>query len=450
MQISYAPENICWREYEPFTVLYDLRNRQMLTLENVAADIWHMIASDSDCAIDDVIGRIAEEYGCDVAVIANDAYDFVYELYSAGIVHLDGSRFDPEVNKFKAGDSNGDIEGEVIRGLEPYNQLYSATFEMTYACNESCVHCYAHYPGVMPSPDTIPLSVYLQAIDNLRDMGCLHLAFTGGDPFMHREFPDVFFYARKRGFVCDIYTNGLSLHYNDELLMRMVAAQPRAFFVSLYGSRREIHDAVTRTPGSFDKTVSAIKRMKELGASVVLNVMLLTINYHDLTSIIRLADKLGVEYRVSMSLIRRNDGSDQPMDYFVDDKEAIKKSIMTVYDNFFSIDVSANEVERTEYMCEAGVTSISIDPYGRVHPCISLKHTLGNILEGTVREAWDNPERYRVIEALRWDNTKECMNCYSRKYCPHCPGMSQAESGDMLACNTCDKIVSKCIQEIES
>ncbi|MBR3235511.1 MAG: SPASM domain-containing protein, partial [Atopobiaceae bacterium] len=129
---------------------------------------------------------------------------------------------------------------------------------------------------------------------------------------------------------------------------------------------------------------------------------------------------------------------------------AIKKAIITVRDNLFSIDVATAEFERTEYMCEAGVTSISIDPDGRIHPCISLKNTLGNIVDGTIRQAWNDPERYRVMEALRWDNTKECVDCSSRKYCPHCPGMSQAESGDMYACNTCDKIVSECIMEIES
>lgn len=421
----------------------------MLTLENVAADIWHKIAVDIECEVDEVIRHIADEYDCDVDDVVDDVCDFVDELYYTGIVLLDGLRYESETDANADGSPDDDIEGEVIRSLEPYDQLYSATFEMTYACNESCVHCYAHFPGAIQPHKPISLSTYRRAIDELNDMGCLHLALTGGDPFVHRDFPEVFFYARERGFVCDIYTNGLYLHDNDELLVRMVAAQPRAFFVSLYGSKAEIHDAVTDTPGSFDKTVRVIKRMKELGASVVLNVMLLSINHQDLPGVIRLARDLGAEYRVSMSLIRRNDGSDKPMDYFVGDKEAIKEAVKTVRENFYSIDVSTAELERTEYMCEAGVTSISIDPEGHIHPCISLKNTLGSIVNGTIKQAWNDPERYRVINSLRWDNTKECMRCDSRKYCPHCPGMSQAESGDVFACNTCDKIVSECIMEIE-
>ncbi|TGY74744.1 radical SAM protein [Enterorhabdus sp. NM05_H27] len=450
MQVSFSPADVCWREYEPFTVLYDLRSRQILTLENVAADIWHKIANEHACEIDDVVEHIAQEYDCDIDDAVDDVCAFVDELYEMGVLRLDGSFKETKTVSGSYASPDDDIEGEIIRSLEPFDQLYSATFEMTYACNENCVHCYAHFPGAaQPHKPSAP-EIYRKAIDELHEMGCMHLAFTGGDPFIHREFPDVFFYARERGFVCDVYTNGLYLYDNDELLERMAEAQPRAFFISLYGSKPDIHDSVTRKPGSFDKTLHVVKRLRELDVPVVLNVMLLSINHLDLPNIVALAKGLGVEYRASMSLIMRNDGSDKPMDFFIGDKAAIKTVISTIRRNFFSIDVPASEFERTEYMCGAGVTSISIDPEGYIHPCVSLKSVLGYICTGTIRQAWNSSRRQDVAESLRWDSTKECMSCKSRDYCPHCPGMSQAESGDIFACNTCDKIVSECIMEIDS
>ena len=450
MQVSCSLNDMCWREYDPFTVLYDLRTRQILTLENVAADIWHKIASEQTCDLDDVIRHIAQEYGCDFDDVADDVCSFVEELYATGVVLLDGGYIEADAPSGGYASPDDDIEGEVIRSLEPYDQLYSATFEMTYACNENCVHCYAHFPGAVQAHRAIDFEGYRKAIDELCEMGCMHLAFTGGDPYMHKEFPDVFFYARERGFVCDVYTNGLYLYENDELLERMAKARPRAFFISLYGSKADVHDSVTCRPGSFDKTIHVVKQLKKLNVPVVFNVMLLSINYFDLPNIIDLAKELGVEYRASMSLIMRNDGSDTPMDYFIGDKTAIKTAISAIRGNFFSIDVSASELERTEYMCGAGVTSISVDPEGQIHPCISLKSVLGSINDGTIRQAWSSPARRAVMESLRWDNTNECMTCKSRDFCPHCPGISQAESGDIFACNTCDKIVSECIMEIDS
>lgn len=450
MRISYSPNDICWREYEPFTVLYDLRTRQMLTLENVAADIWHKIANEQSCELVDIARYIAQQYDCDSGEVISDVCSFVDELYEMGIILLDGGYSEAEAVSGNFAKPDDDIEGEVMRCLEPCDQIYSATFEMTYACNESCVHCYAHFPGATQSHCVIDFEDYRGAIDELCEMGCMHLAFTGGDPFVHREFPDVFFYARERGFVCDVYTNGLFLYENDALLVRLAKARPRAFFISLYGSNPNVHDAITCKPGSFDRTIHVIKRLRELDVPVVLNVMLLSINHLDLPNVIDLAEKLGVEYRVSASLISRNDGSDKPMEYFIGDKAAIRTAISAIRSNYFSIDVSASGLERTEYMCGAGVTSISIDPSGQIHPCVSLKNVLGNIKTGTVRQAWNSPARKTVMESLRWDNTRECTSCKTRDFCPHCPGMSQAESGDIFACNMCDRIISECIMEIDS
>ena len=138
------------------------------------------------------------------------------------------------------------------------------------------------------------------------------------------------------------------------------------------------------------------------------------------------------------------------MEYFIGDKAAIRTAISAIRSNYFSIDVSASGLERTKYMCGAGVNSISIDPSGQIHPCVSLKNVLGNIKTGTVRQAWNSPARKTVMESLRWDNTRECTSCKTRDFCPHCPGMSQAESGDIFACNMCDRIISECIMEIDS
>lgn len=450
MLVSFAQDDICWREYEPFTVLYDLRNKQMITLENVAADIWRKIASETECEFEVIVQCISDEYECEKIDIIEDVRSFIEELYYSGIILLDGKYCESKIGTSSLGTYRDDIEGEIIRSLESFDQIYSATFELTYACNENCIHCYAHFPGAVQKQKPIPLETYKKAIDGLNMMGCMHLAFTGGDPFMHPDFPALFFYARKKGFVCDVYTNCLALYDDAELLTHMVEAKPRAFFISLYGSQAQIHDAITTTPGSFIKTISVIKRLRELGASVVVNVMLLSLNHRDLSNIINLTQELGVEHRVSMSLIARNDGSNEPMNYFIGEKEVIKNTIEVARNKLFSIDVPTVEYDRTEYMCGAGITTISIDPMGGIHPCVSIKSALGDIVSGTVQQAWNNIERHRIMNSLKWDNSRECSSCNSRRYCPHCPGMSEAESGDILSCNTCDRIISECIMEMES
>ena len=177
--------------------------------------------------------------------------------------------------------------------------------------------------------------------------------------------------------------------------------------------------------------------------------MILSENYDDLDGIISLATDLGVEYRVSMSLIYRNDGSDSPMGHFIGDKEKIKNVLRTIRSKVYSVDRPIeNKQEQSEFMCGAGVTSMCLSPDGTVFPCVSLKTPLGNINSSTVSEIWSGDARRSIVSSLRWDNTKECNSCPKQSNCPHCAGMSQAESGDMFACNTCDKLIAECISEL--
>lgn len=149
-----------------------------------------------------------------------------------------------------------------------------------------------------------------------------------------------------------------------------------------------------------------------------------------------------------MSLIYTNSGSDSPMNYFVSDKADIKKALRIVNKNMYSFDVALDDIKVGEYMCSAGVTSLSVAPDGTVYPCISLKNALGNINKDSVKSIWYGNKRKEVMDSLRWENTKECSTCKYQSNCPHCPGISQAETGDCFTCNTCDRTIAECLSEM--
>ena len=170
---------------------------------------------------------------------------------------------------------------KLIHEMQERDQLYSVTFEMTYACNERCIHCYANYPEDSDTAKVISVSKYKELLDELYEMNCLHVAFTGGDPFMYKGFLEVFLYARTKGFVCDIYTNGQYLADHYDVMECILRQRPRAFYISLYGSKSEVHDGVTAVQGSFEKTVRTINKLKANDIPVVLNIMLLSVNSDD-------------------------------------------------------------------------------------------------------------------------------------------------------------------------
>lgn len=449
MIITYDQASICSRNYHGVTIIYDLANKLILKLTDVASDIWTIIYSKHSVLLEDIVSRIAEEYDCEVDEIRNDTLEFVKELYDAGIVGIDGhfvtlNSGTPSVS-YKETD---DFEGQIIQELREDNQLYSITFEMTYACNEKCIHCYAHYPGIESVSTYIEIEKYKTLIDELYEMNCMHICFTGGDPFMYKDFLNIFQYARTRGFVCDIFTNGQYLFSQRDELQAIARLKPRAFYISLYGATANTHDMVTGVKGSFEKTISVVEELHRYGVPVVFNVMIMTVNYHETKDIINLARRIGVEYRVNMSLIYTNAGSDSPLQYFVNDKEMIKDTFRLVDENMFSMDIPM-DMEKEAYMCGAGLSSLSVSPDGSVFPCVSIKDRLGNIYKNSLKEIWNGKKRKAFIKKMKWENTEECTKCLYFQQCPHCPGMSEAETGSVFSCNTCDRIIAESLYELE-
>lgn len=264
MTISYQPMDICSRSYKTFTIIYDLRNKQILQFESVSADILTFIISKGITTLEDITNHILNLYDCSIDEIRDDIIDFLQNLYDSGIIQFDGNYCPATPKTANTSESiipdNDDFEGEIINQLESENQLYSATIEMTYACNEKCIHCYAHYPSADLSTEHISYKQYQHFIDELYEMGVLHLSFTGGDPFMHKYFIDLFKYSRSKGFVCDIFTNGLWLADHPHELEDVLSLRPRAFYLSLYGASYLSHDSVTGIPGSFNKTIKVAKK----------------------------------------------------------------------------------------------------------------------------------------------------------------------------------------------
>jgi len=146
--------------------------------------------------------------------------------------------------------------------------------EMTSRCNERCVHCYAE--AGPERHESLPLHVVRDVLAQSRAFGCPTVQFTGGDPLIHPDIVAAVRQARALGYDdIEIYTNGLLL--SERMLARLVAYSPR-FAFSLYAHEAAIHDGITRVPGSFSRTVAALRRAKAAGMEVRVGVTLMPEN----------------------------------------------------------------------------------------------------------------------------------------------------------------------------
>ena len=134
------------------------------------------------------------------------------------------------------------------------NAPMSAMIEVADRCNETCVHCYQ----IQGKKGELETADWKRVMDELADLGVIILTISGGEATLRRDFLELVAYARKKRFAVKLFTNGLNM--TPELARELGELAVQEVQISLYSTRAEVHDWVTRVPGSWQKTVAATRR----------------------------------------------------------------------------------------------------------------------------------------------------------------------------------------------
>ena len=119
--------------------------------------------------------------------------------------------------------------------------------ELTYRCNEQCVHCYCvveHGREQEVRRHELTLDEIQRLLDELADMGALYLTLSGGEVMVRPDFFDIAEHARRRGFVYRVFTNGIGL--TEAKVERLAALEPLTVELSIFSADRR---CTTRSPG---------------------------------------------------------------------------------------------------------------------------------------------------------------------------------------------------------
>lgn len=170
--------------------------------------------------------------------------------------------------------------------------LPRADLKVGFACNNRCVFC---AQGEKRSVcDSLSLDELIGRLQQVKQ-GSQGLVLTGGEPTLYKRLPSLILRARELGYrPIQIQTNGRLLGY-PEVLKRLLDAGAEEFSPSLHGSTAEIHDALTRAPGSFEQSVAGIANVAKLEFPVVTNSVITKSNAHDLPALVSLLCDLGVK-----------------------------------------------------------------------------------------------------------------------------------------------------------
>ncbi len=136
----------------------------------------------------------------------------------------------------------------------------SASLEVTFRCNLRCAHCYQeHTSPARLAAGELSLAEIQDILDQAAAEGCLWLLLTGGEPFMRSDFLDIYAYAKRKGFVVTLFTNGTLI--TDRVADFLADLPPLGIEISLYGATQETYERVTGIPGSHARCIEGIERL---------------------------------------------------------------------------------------------------------------------------------------------------------------------------------------------
>src|SRR5260370_4557808 len=178
----------------------------------------------------------------------------------------------------------------------------SVQVDLAYRCNERCVHCYLDHDdhGEMTTAEITNL------LDQLAGAGVLFLNLSGGEILLRSDFFEILEHARALKFSVKLKTNGVLIREKEAERIRSLGVH--SVQISIYSHRPEVHDSITKVPGSLERSVNAIRFLQARGLKVIIANVLMLQNYEDYPGVKALAADLGVDATIDPTITPRMDG----------------------------------------------------------------------------------------------------------------------------------------------
>lgn len=314
-----------------------------------------------------------------------------------------------------------------VQQVEPFTQPMSAPVRMdlalTFRCQNNCVHCYAGGPHATPELTT---QQWKSVIDTLKRIGVFIVTFTGGEPTLREDLPDLLTYAQNQGIVTGVVTNGRRLQDQD-YVDTLERAGLDFVQITLESHTAAVHDEITGVHGSWKETVQGIKNAVSTQIYVTTNT---TLNQHNADGILATVDfvkELGVAAFGCNSIIYSGKAVE------IDDEFALPidklcKLLPQIRDKAQQEALRFLWYTPTQYCrldpvklglgvkaCTAALVNMCVGPSGDVYPCQSYFESLGNILTDDWEKLWNHPLAVQLRER-RYVESK-CQSCPQLHVC---------------------------------
>jgi radical SAM protein with 4Fe4S-binding SPASM domain len=307
----------------------------------------------------------------------------------------------------------------MLLSLPPFAQEPAAPYRMdlalTYRCNNACPHCYNARPRTFPELDT---AGWKEVLDRCWAAGIPHVVFTGGEPTLRPDLPELIAYAQSLGQLTGLNTNGRRLA-DPTFVDTLVAAGLDHVQITFESHDPAIHDAMVHHAGAWEQTVAGLRNVLTSRLFVMTNTTLLQANAPHLAATLDYLAQLDVPTIGLNALIHSGRGA--TVGTGLDEGELpplleLARAATSAHDQrliwYTPTDYCRFDPMQLELgvkACTAARYNLCVEPDGAVLPCQSYYTPLGNLLT----DSWDAIWNHELALKLRHrtDLRPACRSC---------------------------------------
>jgi MoaA/NifB/PqqE/SkfB family radical SAM enzyme len=322
------------------------------------------------------------------------------------------------------------------------------SLDLTYRCNNDCRHCWLRIPANAPEKSQeLSFDEIRSIVDQARKLGTREWSISGGEPMLRPDFADILDYVTGKSSSYSLNTNGTLITPKIARLLKRKGIK----MVAVYGATAQVHDHITRNPGSFEATLRGMAYLREARAHFIVQLIPMKDNYHQWQEMTELARSLSPVWRCGAAWLFLSACGSSEKNAEIEAQRLSPREVVALDPP----DVSLEEREKENYprigtpcmgvgnddnrlfaACIEMRREFHVDAYGGMSFCCFVKNPAMryDLRKGSVEEAWEQFIPSLADKVLADDESRtNCGSCERRPDCLWCPVYGHLECGRFSA-----------------
>ncbi|MFO7735588.1 MAG: radical SAM protein, partial [bacterium] len=387
----------------------------------------------TDIALNRDGGLVLKKIATGADSFSREELSFIKELEKLHIVVSANSPENESKNPESQRIEKTSVKYDVFESIKKYTSdkiiPLTAIIELTYRCDMKCPHCYIGEDRT--NPVHLSLSRIKKFLHEFRKSGGLYVVFTGGDPLLHPDFPEIFYECRKLYLAVTILST--AQNFDKKFFGKMAENGLFSFQISFHGMETA-HDNFTGKKGAFKKSIRCLEFLRDKGvfAQAALNIHSESIQ--DFKDMVNFFSDRNLPFVFNYTFYPDRKGNRKPEKINISKKQledCLKFNKPQLIPRFA-------EKKPEDPPCDAARNLLSLSPEGDVYPCLEIRKPAGNIKKESFPFIWKNSPVLKQIRQIKTADISACTNCDLKRYCNRCSGRALNIDGKLTGISSYD------------